>query len=427
MFDRILSAADISALIYWQILLCSPFLERDINSGHGNCGDNIKSPAGLQLSSQTSQGEDERDGRGKKYKSQVKFWSNTQLESHGGRTGVAKTKSKRPASPYHISSMTFYQKKGAKEFTRCNNEDEKTFEELAAVDENNVSSSDLRTKWFLSTNQWPGFVPLQIPGTDSIYNEETSEHDNQPAEDVIESMEMSSTVSESLEKMKENHSLFYKIACDISISDTDITKNNENVNSQISSKPEEEEKLLITESLPDDEISIVGRFCGQDSKESSCMLSSGAVESSLSADNKLQHSKLESHNTAELISPASPAREMQVYEEIQRIGREGSSSRERQLKVKETNRGVSAQYVEYHQALEECEKIREEKSDRKMDAEQSEEGKTSSSLQEENEETVKERGNDNSISPSSSACEGGSVIRSASFGKARVTVLRTSL
>ncbi|KAF6734760.1 hypothetical protein FQA47_013450 [Oryzias melastigma] len=55
---------------------------------------------------------------------------------------------------------------------------------------------------------------------------------------------MSSAVSESLEKMKENHSLFYKIACDISISDSDITKSD----AQIASHPEEE--VLITESSP---------------------------------------------------------------------------------------------------------------------------------------------------------------------------------
>lgn len=314
--------------------------------------------------------------------------------------------------------MTVYQKNGGKGFTRCNNGEEKRLEEPAAADENN-SSSNLRTKWFLSTNQWPGFIPLQMPGIDSLYNEEMSDHDNQPAcsDDVTDSTEMSSMVSESLEKMKENHSLFYKIACDISISDTDITTNNGNLNSQISSKPEEEEKLLITESVLDDQTSNAGRSCDQDSKESSLLLSSGADGSSLSADNKLQDSKLECHNKAEFNTSASPAREMHVYEEIQQIGREGTSSLESQLKVKETNHGAPAQDSEYDQALEECEKTREEKSeDRKMDKEQSEENK-SNSLREENKEMVQEQGDDNSIS----------VIRSASFGKARVTVLRTSL
>lgn len=406
------------------------FSDHDFNSGHGSCGDNIKSPAELQLSSQTSQGEDKRDGHGKKSKSQVKFGNKTQLKEHSGRTGVAKTKSKRPASPYHISSMTVYQKNGGKGFTRCNNGEEKKLEEPAAVDENNDPSSNLRTKWFLSTNQWQGFIPLQIPGIDSLYNEEISDHDNQPAcsGDVTISTEMSSTVSESLEKMKENHSLFYKIACDISISDTDITKNNGNINSQMSTKPEEEEKPLITESVPDDETSNTGRFCDQDSKETSLILSSGVDGSSLSADKNFQYSKLESHNKAELNISASPARDTHVYEEIQQIEGEGTSSQESQGKVKETDHGASAQDAEYDQALEECEKTREEKSeDRKMDKEQSEELRKSSSSREENEETVQERCDDNSITPSSSVYEGGSVIRCASFGKARVTVLRTSL
>ncbi|XP_026206614.1 pleckstrin homology domain-containing family A member 7 isoform X2 [Anabas testudineus] len=398
--------------------------DHDLKSSHGNRGDNIRGPAELQLSSQTSQDEDERDGNEKKKKSQVTFGNKIQRKDHSGQTGVAKTKSKRPASPYHISSLHVYQKNGGKGFTRSRNYGAETkLEEPAADDENNVSSSDLRAKWFLSINQWQGFIPLQIPGIDSLCNEEISDHDSQPAcsYDVTDSTEMSSSVSESLEKMKENHSLFYKIACDLSISDTDITKNDGNVNSQTSSQPEEEQKLLITESATDDKTSNAGRSSDPDSTESNLALSTGGDGSSLSADNKLQYSKLESHEKEVLNTSASPGRETHVYEEIQQIEGGGTSSQESRLKLKET------QDEECKQDLEECEKTRKEQSeDRKADKEQTEGPKKCSSLNEENEETVQEQGDGNSITPSSSAYEGGSVSRSASFGKARVTVLRTS-
>lgn len=328
--------------------------------------------------------------------------------------------------------MTVYQKDGGKGFTRCNNEEEKRVEEPAAADENNVSSFDLRAKWFLSTNQWQGFIPLQIPGIDSLSNEETLDHDTQPAcsDDVTDSGEMLSTVSESLEKMKENHSLFYKIACDISISDTDITKNDGNINSHMSSKPEEEEKLTITEAAPDEKTSNAGRSSNQDSEEAGLISSSGADGNSLSTDNKLQ----ESQDKAVLKTSGSPAKETHVYEEIQQKDHEGTSSQESQLKIKEINREASTQDVNYDQALEGCEKTREEHSvmekseDRKVDKERSEELKKSRSLSEGNKkETIQEQGDENSIAPSSSVYKGGSVIRSASFGKARLTVLRTSL
>lgn len=400
------------------------FSDHDLKSSHGNRGDNIRGPAELQLSSQTSQDEDERDGNEKKKKSQVTFGNKIQRKDHSGQTGVAKTKSKRPASPYHISSLHVYQKHGGKGFTRSRNYGAETkLEEPAADDENNVSSSDLRAKWFLSINQWQGFIPLQIPGIDSLCNEEISDHDSQPAcsDNVTDSTEMSSSVSESLEKMKENHSLFYKIACDLSISDTDITKNDGNVNSQTSSQPEEEQKLLITESATDDKTSNAGRSSDPDSTESNFALSTGGDGSSLSADNKLQYSKLESHEKEMLNTSASPGRETHVYEEIQQIEGGGTSSQESRLKLKET------QDEECNQDLEECEKTRKEQSeDRKADKEQTEGPKKCSSLNEENEETVQEQGDGNSITPSSSAYEGGSVSRSASFGKARVTVLRTS-
>ncbi|XP_040885552.1 pleckstrin homology domain-containing family A member 6 isoform X2 [Toxotes jaculatrix] len=402
--------------------------------GYGTRGDNTRSPTELQLSSGTSQDEDERDGHVKKSKSPVKSGDKTQCKDHSGRTGVAKTKIKRPASPYHISSMTVYQKDGGKGFVSCKVEEEKKLKEPADDDdaESNFSSSDLRAKWFLSTNQWQGFIPLQIPGIDSLCNEDITDIKQQPActDDVTDSTEMSSTVCESLEKMKENHSLFYKIACDISISDTDITKNDGNTNVQMSCGPEEEEELLITESVPDDATSNVGRSPNQESKDSSLSLPSDVDENNRSTD-KVQDSTLETQGKATSNTSASPAKEACVYEEIRQKECEDTSRQESLLKVKETNNGDVAQDVDSDKALDKCAKeehsLAKESEDRKVDQERSKELKKSSSLSEENKETVQERGDNNSVAPSSSVYQGGKMIRSASFGKARVTVLRTSL
>ncbi|TKS89903.1 Pleckstrin -like proteiny domain-containing family A member 4 [Collichthys lucidus] len=399
-------------------------------SYHGNRsrGDNIRRPAELQLSSETSQDDDEKDGHVKKSKSQVRFGNKTQHKDHSGRTGVAKTKIKRPASPYHISSMTVYQKEGAQGFTSCRDGEEKKLEEPATDDnESDFSSSDLRAKWFLSTSQWQGFIPLQIPDIDSFCGEEISDTENQPActDDVTDSNEMSSTVSESLEKMKENHSLFYKIACDISISDTDITKNDGNSNTQTSSRPDEEE-LLIAESVPNEPVHNVERSSNQENKDSSLHLSSNVNENGLSINSKLQDSTSETKDKEALNTPSSPSKEACAYEGIPQKECEDASGQEGQLeKVRETIHGAPLQDTHGDQALDESAKTGEEQKEleaKKVDQERSIELKKRS-LSEESKERVQERGNNHSITPSSSE----RVIRSASFGKARVTVIRTSL
>ncbi|XP_059181143.1 pleckstrin homology domain-containing family A member 7 [Centropristis striata] len=392
--------------------------------GYGSC-DHIRGPAELQLSSGTSQDEDERDTQVKKSKSEVKFGNKTQQKDHRGRTAVAKIKTKRPASPYHISSMTVYQKDGGKGFTSCKDVEEQKLEEPAAEEnESDFSSSDLRAKWFLSTNQWHGFIPLQIPGIDSLCNEEVSDIENQPActDDGSDCNEMSSAVSKSLEKMKENHSLFYKIACDISISDTDITKNDGNA--QTSSRPEGEEELLITESVPDEASNNVRTSTHQESKDSGLHLPSDVIENSSSINNESTQDK------ALLNTSASSAKETRV-EEIPQKECEDTSRQDRQLEVRETVHEAPVQAPD--QAQDEYAKTQEEQSgvkeleDRKVDQERADELRKCRSLSEENKERVQDGGNNHSITPSSSVYEGGRVIRSASFGKARVTVIRTSL
>ncbi|XP_069547641.1 pleckstrin homology domain-containing family A member 4 isoform X2 [Brachyistius frenatus] len=404
----------------------------DSHDGYGSCGDNFRSSAELQLSRATSQDEDAEHEHVTKFKSQARCGNKTQ---HRGRPGVAKTKIKRPASPYHISSMTVYQRDGANGFIGCKDDEQEKLEEHADDDnESNLKSTDLRAKWFLSTNQWQGFVPLQIPDIETLRIEETADIDNQPAssDDITDSNDMSSTVSESLAKMKENHSLFYKIACDISISDSDITKNDGNSSAQVPPRTEDEEALLITESVPVEATSKVGRSSNQDSKDSCQHLSSDNNDINLT-DNKTQDSTVEIQEKAELEISVNPAKEACVSENIIPKECEDDSGQESQLEGRETIDGACARDVGSDHAVEECAKTRGERSgtneseDKKEDQERSEALKRCTSLSEGNNQTVQERSDKHSVSLSSSAYEGRSVTRSASFGKARVTVLRTSL
>nr|XP_057918160.1 uncharacterized protein si:ch211-234p6.5 [Doryrhamphus excisus] len=193
----------------------------------------------------TSQNEDTQNAHVDKANRPSKFGSRTQNKNHTRRAGVA-TKIKRPPSPHHITSMTVYQTDGGKEFISYKDGEQQETHELddgGDDEEWSISSSDLRSKWFLSTNHRHEFLPLHIPDID-ICSEGTPGKEDQPV-CLDDGNLMSSTVSQSLEKMKENHSLFYKIACDISISDTDITKND----SCISPRLGNEEELFITECM----------------------------------------------------------------------------------------------------------------------------------------------------------------------------------
>lgn len=328
----------------------------------------------------------------------------TQHKGHSGRTAIAKAKVKRPGSPYHLSCMTVYQKDGGKGFVHCKDEDEQNLEDPVTGDnENNHSSSSARAKWFLSTNQWQGFVPLQNPSIDSAPNEEISDT-RKLTDDVTDSNEMSSAVSQSLEKMKENHLLFYKIACDISISDTDITKNDGNSNGRGSPRPEEEEEVVITESGRE-ATHVLKTSSNQENNNSSPHLPS-IIRNNASINNSLQDS------TGEM----SPATEVCVDEKTHQNIHEDTLRQED--KAPENIHGAPGDGNA---------KTRdgEAKEDGKSEQKRSKEMKKCSSLSEENKETVQKQ--ECSITASGSVCEGRSVMRSASFGKARVTVLRTSL
>ncbi|CAJ1080942.1 pleckstrin homology domain-containing family A member 7 [Xyrichtys novacula] len=396
-------------------------IKSDHYTDHGSCGDNIRSSLELQPTG-SSQDEHERSRRVKKSKSQVRFGNKIQQKDHSGQAGVAKSKTKRPDSPYHISSMTIYQKDGGKGFTKSQDGEEQKLEE-PDPDENNVPSSDLRAKWFLSTNQWQGFIPLQIPGIDSVGSEETSDMENQPtsADDMTDSNEMSAAVSESLEKMKENHSLFYKIACDISISDSDITKNDGNTNTQTLSRPEEE--LVVSESALDETIANVGECTKAESGDSRLHLSLDEDEKRINVvNNNTQDVNQDTQGKEELSISPNPVKENCGGVEIPQ--KECEDICEQKTQVKENTEGAPVQDTDPDQVQVESTMRRgednrsKESEDRKVDQERSEELKKCLS---------EETSNNHSNTPPSSVYEDGKVIRSASFGKARVTVLRTSL
>lgn len=379
----------------------------DHESFHGSCGDNVRRAAELQLSGGTSQEEDENQ---RKQKNQLRFGMKTQHKGHSGRTAVTKAKIKRPGSPYHLSCMTVYQKDGGKGSVHCKDEDEQNLEDLVTGDnENNHSSSSARAKWFLSTNQWQGFVPLQIPSIDSAPNEEISDT-RKLTDDVPDSNEMSSAVSQSLEKMKENHLLFYKIACDISISDTDITKNDGNSNGRGSPRPEEEEEeeVVITESGRE-ATHVLNTSSHQENSNSSPHLPS-IIENNASINNSLQDS------TGEM----SPATEVCVDEKTHQNIHEDTLRQED--KDPENIHGAPGQEIDCDVDGNAKTRYVKAKEDGKSEQKRSKEMKKCSSLSEENKEKQ-----ECSITASGSVCEGRSVMRSASFGKARVTVLRTSL
>ncbi|XP_072312090.1 pleckstrin homology domain-containing family A member 4 [Eucyclogobius newberryi] len=288
----------------------------------------------------------------------------TSKGSYGNKThhkdykkGVAKTKIRRPASPHHISSMTVYQKNESKDYTSGKNKEEQTLEEAGTDDnESNFSSTDVRAQWFLSTCQWQGVMPLQSSETQTP-EEVGADADNRGA-GLEESNEMSPEVSQSLEKMKQNHSLFYKIACDISISDSDITRNDGSSNMQTIT-----EELLITE----DGESEQQCHKQKDRKDTNCNIKEGANDEEIVQNN---------FSNQDSLIPDIESSKLEVNECTQ-ISKDSNGDQ-----VNEDNVG------ELRKTRSLCD--------------------TNSNSEADN-------------------LNGGTLKRSASFGKTRVTVLRTSL
>ncbi|XP_064779852.1 pleckstrin homology domain-containing family A member 4 isoform X3 [Oncorhynchus masou masou] len=171
--------------------------------------------------------EDEGKGHIKGHEGHI--GNKTLHKGHGDRKGIMKCKKEKApsTSSNKISSMTVYQTDGGLQFKRCEDkEQEEDQKELLSYHvESSSLSTNLKAEWFLSTNQWREFIPLRDHGIETLCQKETLNVDNDPtAHDVgTDSNGDMFSVSESLEKMLENHSLFYKITSDINLSDTDIT------------------------------------------------------------------------------------------------------------------------------------------------------------------------------------------------------------
>lgn len=299
--------------------------------------------------------------------------------------------------------MTVFHKDGGKGFTAPNHNEQKKLKEYTADDaDNNLKSSDLKTQWFLSTNQ----DKIQIPASEPLSDDEQVDTNNQVrcSEDLTDPTEFSSAVSESLKKMKENHSLFYKIACDISISDSDITKNDEQA-----SRPEEEEELVIHESEP---ASDVETRCDQKPKD---------LNQRLIVNDKTPNLTHEMQSRV-LVDPVSDHKGIALEE-----------SEDKSEKILKDLNKAGDQNRNVGHTPDECSKAKEEPclkkklEDLKEDQERPEELKDCVSFRKET--NLKEQDQDSklSISPSDTPYESGGVVRSASFGKPRVTVIRTSL
>lgn len=340
--------------------------DRESHHGCGSCVDN--------------QAEVEMDENSKRSKGLAKIGNKTQY----------KTKVKRPGSPYHVSALTVYQKDGGKGFTSSKSDAE---QRAAGGNDGEVSSSDLRAKWFLSTSRWQGCIPLQISKEASGIEEASGAGELlASSDDMAESNEMSPAVSESLEKMKENHSLFYKIACDISISDTDIEKNDGNPNGRTSPGPEGEEEgeevLVVAESMQKDEAAE------NTNQPSTQEVAADVMEKDARPQDETLRGEDQSEGNKEDLQEG-PAQS----DDCVKVGDEDKVTIGRDDGAKES-------------------------ADRKVDPKRSSELRKCSS--EENTETVRERGEELNM-PSGSVSEDGRGTRSASFGKARLTVLRTSL
>lgn len=322
----------------------------------------------------------ELDENGKRSKGSAKIGNKTQH----------KTKTKRPGSPYHVSALTVFQKEGGKGFASSKSEAE---QRAAGSSSGEVSSSDLRAKWFLSTSQWQGCIPLQI--SDSVGMEESSGAGENPtsSDDAADSNEMSPAVSESLEKMRENHSLFYKIACDISISDTDIEKNDGNPNGRASPGQEGQAE--------DNEIPVVAELLHKD-------------EAPESTD------QITTREEAEDVSDE----DAQAQDEISR-GKEQPKDGKEDLQKGPAQTDDCDEVAEEDKVTAQRDNRGKELKGRKVDPKRPREFRKC--LSEENTEAVQKGGEDQLNTPSGSISEDERATRSASIGKTRFTVLRTSL
>ncbi|XP_019902324.1 uncharacterized protein si:ch211-234p6.5 isoform X3 [Esox lucius] len=389
---------------------------------------------------------DEEKGRMKGHEGHIE--NKMQHEGHSDRKGIMKHKkeNKPPISPNHISSMAVYQNNKGQTFKkRCEEEEqEENQEELSTSHGERIFlSTNQRAEWFLSTNQRHEFIPLRDQGLDSTCREETLNLINDQYEHSrTASNGASFTVSESFEKMLENHSLFYKITSDINLSDTDITM----IDGQsISSHVEEIEGATNKISTADEVTYGVLRPTDREIKGHHLSESSISHISGDTVTNELQDiTHMNPQFSRNLTSHASirPEHDLCIYEEIPD---NDTLTKATEVQCHESNKNVRESqaltypemldYPESEQTTDTCERSKTAKRkcgtfemvDGNVEHARTVESKSSdSSLAGGSKETVQKRA---SLSKTNSLglFESGKENQGASFGKGRVTVLRTSL
>ncbi|XP_062330966.1 uncharacterized protein si:ch211-234p6.5 isoform X2 [Osmerus eperlanus] len=383
----------------------------------------------------------------------------TQHKEQSSRKGIMKRKKKASPSTNHHSSKPVYQRDADHRFNMTDEVEREGDQEDVSANEGQASSSssNLRTEWFLSTGQWQGFMPLQNHGTEPLFDEGTSIVDPPlPCCDTgMDSNEDCSSVSQSLEKIMDNHSLFYKIACDINLSDNDITMTDGDSNVQASTNQKEVAMELTNEVLRAEEViySVV-RATEQHGESPGCHGTSATnCNGNIITANKQPESPSTDKDTPPTVSPeekgrasVKPVHELCIYEEIQDNHglfkpKGEDASQENQLKVEEEDSSPSPVGLDPVVSEQNNDHLTGETRNVEMEGDEpvkaiADQGVSvevkgiGRDLDGKKEDAKLHEGLRSNTVPkckTNSKYEGGMAHRSASFGTGRVTVLHTSL
>lgn len=386
----------------------------------------------------------------------------TQRKDLSDKQGVIKRKKSDRTSDQNSSLCTVYQRNGGNRFQkRGEGEPAKDQEEVSANrgEAGSSSAANMRTEWFLSTDQRQGFTPLQNHSINPLFDEEEASNEDRPtlcSDPGTDSHDDALSVSKSLERMLENHSLFYKIACDINLSDNDITVTDGLPNQPSSNQGEGEEGT--NEVSPADEEAYSAMEATESPRRQAFESSTGHSSTqedhgnivttnelrespSLSMDQSTQPA-LSSNQTTHALT--NPAPELCIYEEIpddvlpskpiEVVGQEGRLTGPGEGSSPDP--GATDQAVSQETVTAAAFGAGEGGVSRRkgVDPEVSEDRKVTNGGSGERSvaQEVRTRGGhgDSSIPKcrTNSECdEDARAHRSSSFGRARVTVLRTSL
>lgn len=386
------------------------------------------------------------------------FGNKTPDKEASSKKSIMKRKKKACSSSHEISSMTVHQRDVGLRFNRmCEKEPEEDREYVSANREEAGSlSTNLRAEWFLSTNQWQGFIPLQNHGIETLCDDVTSHTrvDPPPPCCAIGTNSNEDSSSPVFEKTLDNHSLFYRIACDINISDNDIAVLDGHSSVQASTNQEEASVGLTNEVLTADEVTCgLVKATDPHSESSGCHTNATKCNGNLMTTNNQPEAASVDQDTPPALSPNTitsksikPVHELCIYEEIpgsHAVSKPISEdpSDENQLKAEEEGCSTNpvapdpsvSEHTDEHQMGETMSGKRgdDESMKTNIDQEVAVDLKgVSGGLEGEKEETQVQGSNNNPTVPecrTSLVHEDGRAHQSTPFGSARVTVLRTSL